>query len=511
MFLDVSDVVVYNLELLNYNNSSCSFFHLNRNDPTIGFPFDLTSFVGCTYPESPFTSSSFISSIASSPEAGGIGDLTLRLVLASHLAQHLRHLLEEQTSFTATVGISTNKLLSKLVGNVNKPNSQTTLVPPYIRAFDDIDSNVTAFVDAHDIGRIPGIGFKLAQKIRKHVLGREADFDAGLVYGGSKEKVHVRDVRLLANMGPELLDRILGGPGSPQGIGARIWSLLNGVDDTEVGKARSVPRQISIEDSYIRLDSINDVKKELKTLGKSLVRRLQLDLTEYEDEEDILSNDEGGSELRKVGPIQSKRWMAFPQTLRLTTRPRLPMNPDGTRTRSFNRICRSSRMPSFVFSLVQSIDDLVEKLVNDFLIPMFHKLHPEHSGWNLSLVNIAATNMVETATNSKESAGRDIGKMFKRQEDVLKEWRFDDVISGPWDDKGVVQEHTSQINVATESEPIENRSRNSRLQEPWVYEDGVSSWNGEDDMPDGDAECKLCGAKMFRFAMSAHEQWHSQF
>lgn len=131
------------------------------------------------------------------------------------------------------------------MGGVNKPKGQTTLLPPYSLS-DTGESNITRFLDDHDIGKVPGIGFKSAQKIRDYVLGRPAAFDAGLVYGGTKENVTVKDVRLFPSMGGNLLEKLLGGSGAPKGVGTKIWGLVNGVDDSEVSKAREVPQQISI-------------------------------------------------------------------------------------------------------------------------------------------------------------------------------------------------------------------------------------------------------------------------
>ena len=45
------------------------------------------------------------------------------------------------------------------------------------------ENNITRFLDTHDIGKLPGIGFKTAQRIRQHVLNRPATFNEGLVYG----------------------------------------------------------------------------------------------------------------------------------------------------------------------------------------------------------------------------------------------------------------------------------------------------------------------------------------
>ncbi len=252
VFMDVTDLIDYNADLLNHNHLTASFFHLDRNDPTVGFAFDASKGFGHTYPTSPIldgiTPAISFNSSCSDPD-----DLLLRLRLGSYLAQHLRHQLEEQKGYTCTVGISTNKLISKLVGNLNKPKGQTTLIPPYHSVPGVAESNVTMFIDEHDIGKVPGIGFKIAQKIRNHVLERPAAFSAGLVYGGTKENVKVRDARRCDGMGPELLGRILAGPGVPRDLGDRVWGLINGVDDTEVAKAKEVPQQISIVCNQCRI------------------------------------------------------------------------------------------------------------------------------------------------------------------------------------------------------------------------------------------------------------------
>ena len=239
VFIDVSDLVHYNANLLNSLHLQSSFFQLSRSDPTIGFDFDASVVSGHTLPEHGQRGSL----AAQAPDDSD--NLSLRLRLGSHLAQYLRHKLEHEQGYTSTVGVSTNKLLSKLVGNVNKPTAQTTLIPPYHPNLLG-ESSVTSFIDNHDLGQIPGIGFKTAQVIRNHVLGREAAFDTGLVYGGTKERVSVKDVRLSAEMGPQKLRALLDGPGVPKDLPLKVWGLLNGVDDAEVGMAKEVPQQISI-------------------------------------------------------------------------------------------------------------------------------------------------------------------------------------------------------------------------------------------------------------------------
>jgi DNA polymerase iota len=411
-----------------------------------------------------------------------------------------------------------------LVGNVHKPDAQTTLLPPYFnhdeslllplsdttsRSENDVAlDNVTSFLDDHEIGKIPGIGFKIAQKIRTCVLQRAPEFDNGLVYGGTKEKVTVRDVRTHPGMGPETLERILAGPGTSQGLGGKIWGLLNGCDDTEVGLARTVPTQISIEDSYTRLDTMDQVIKELKLLTESLMKRMHTDLLE-DEEEDVAAVEHVGHVTASVKI--SKRWVAHPKTLRLSTRPRPPQNPDGSRNRSFARISRSAPLPNFVFSLKESAEVLIDRLVHEVLVQLFKKLHPEKSGWNLSLVNVAVTGMVEGASE-KGGAGRDISKMFKNQDNVLKEWRVIEEIDSP---------DTTMDEVVPETYPSVQPSKIPELnrggsedfptpsQENSTQDDGWEVEVENDEMLDDDTfKCELCGATMPVYAMAAHGRWH---
>ena len=518
VFLDFTDVIDYNVQLLNYNDLRNSWFHLNKADPTIGFCYNANEICGNALPTFLLQPSSPLPAGSSSLNSEMDDILSLHLRLASHLGNYLRHQLDEHKGYTSAVGISTNKLLSKLVGKVNKPNNQTTLMPPYAPSLEDGDSNVIRFVDNHDIGQIPGIGFKISQKLREFVLQGPAKFELGLIYGGTKENITVQDVRLYSGMSPDLLEEILRGPGSPKGIGSKVWGLIHGVDDSEVSKARSVPQQISIEDSYVRLDTFEEVKKKLRTLAENLIRRMHLDLTSVHDSNDANATfiAEGSNNADDTsGRNVLRRWIAHPTTLRLTTRPRLPRDANGVRTRSFNRISRSGTMPMFVFEWKEAMNALVERFVIEALVPLFKKLHPEKSGWSLSLINIAATNIVMAATDNKDGWGRDIGTMFRTQVDVLKEWKIEDQDDTP----------SAAGNFKSRSETercperkLELSHREDQFNCKRGLEEDISSvqasqevddiWESDDNDLDLGVPCIVCGATMPSFAFPAHERFH---
>ncbi|KAE9975637.1 hypothetical protein BLS_002515 [Venturia inaequalis] len=485
VFMDVTSIIDFNERLVNDNLPRLSFFCLKKDDPAAGFPFDASQVAGHVYGEK--------------NEDPSQHRLLRRLILGSHLALYLRTQMEERLNHTCTVGISTSKLLSKLVGNVHKPQAQTTLLPPYVEK-DGRQSNVTTFIDDHDIGKIPYIGFKMAHKLREYLAQHHRNVLGEASIGDEyTAKITVRQVRTIPGMSPAMLEKILGGPGMPHGVGGRTWQLLHGVDDTEVGMARTIPQQISIEDSYMRLDKLDRVHQELLLLSKSLIKRMRADLTEDDEEGDA-------SEPTSPSHDSSKRqrWLALPKTLRLSTRPRPPADPDGSRARASQRISRSIPAPTLLNNLGESVEDLAQKLVSQYLISLFRRLHPEKSGWDLSLINIAVTNIVETAGMA---TGRDISKMFKNQDTNLKEWRVDDVDVPPDQEMEDISRTGSPSHLLERSRgsedqvPLSQASQSSYFQGGWDEED-------EDAGESLDLTCPFCQAKMPSFAIAAHMRFH---
>lgn len=249
---------------------------------------------------------------------------------------------------------------------------------------------------------------------------------------------------------------------------------------------------------------------------------MRLDLTSLVDEGDIgiaFEREEGGEEEELASDAKataSRRWIARPKTLRLSTRPRPPLNPDGTRSRNFTRISKSSSMPSFVLSLVQDITVLAEKFVEEALLPLFRKLHPERSGWNLSLVNLCATNMSMTASEGKAGDGRDIGRMLTRQKDVLKDWKIADVDVPPSDDepddRHMMQDDSRQVESGISSRYPPDRvglGSEDALASTQGSSFGDEAWDSEGEENQLGDKCEKCGATMPFFAMVAHERFHS--
>ncbi|KAI3323746.1 DNA/RNA polymerase [Xylariaceae sp. AK1471] len=430
VFLDVTDVVAYNREMLNVHALENSFFHLDRNDPVKGFAFDGSRFYGCVQPSSPTDAKKTHGAVEVIIE----NPLCVGLMLASHLAGYLRHRFDEDFGYTSSGGIATNKVLAKLAGSVNKPNNQTTLLTTNNGA-------VEAFMDAHIIRKIPGIGSRIAQLIEEYLLSRPSrrrDREG-------EDSVTVGEVRRHPDMSSELLEQILDRPGAERGSGDKVWNLLHGVDASEVKEASDVPTQISIEDTYMSrpLQTPAEVTRELRALATSLIRRMRVDLTEADV--NLLASSNAGqatpnptdssssSETTNASP---PRWLAYPKTLRLSTRtkPKSNISPSASAEASaFSRSSRSAPLPSFVFTFYSSCEEIAERLVTEALLPLFRRLHPERGGgWNLALLNICVANMVVVASETSGVAGgRDIGRMFQTQKDKLRQWTVYDTSPSP--------------------------------------------------------------------------------
>ncbi|KAF5018443.1 hypothetical protein F66182_9572 [Fusarium sp. NRRL 66182] len=443
VFMDVTDIVEYNMSCLNKASLAESFFCLSRNDPEWGFRCNLTSIAGCV--EGTASPTSDLDNLAH-----------LRLLLGSHLAQFIRLQVEEKFGFTSTCGISTNKMLSKLVGGKNKPRNQTTLLAI-------TEDEVMTFVDNHKLRKIPGLGFKTVQILGTHV---GADMSRGVseVPELSDNPVTVADVRLHPSTSPGTIETLLMGPGAEKGVGARIWGLLHGVDTTEVKEASDVPSQISIEDTYKGLDTMAQITRELHKLSCSLVRRMRTDL---------LVSSEGAN------TPGSQKWIARPKTLRLSLRSWAYLH--SAQGQNYGRVSRSGPLPSFVFDLKYDIDHIAERLVSEALLPLLRRLSPEKGQrWNLQMLNICVANMVLGAADDKTGAGRDIYVMFQRQDEALKPFQV-----------------TEEPDVVQNEEPAQP--------EPDCDDDGQ---HDEDwDMGDN-VTCPLCGHSNPLFAVPAHQRYH---
>ncbi|KAF4979534.1 hypothetical protein FZEAL_4302 [Fusarium zealandicum] len=444
VFMDVTDIVEYNISLLNQPYLEDSFFCLSKHDPERGFRCDLTSIAGC------------VQGTASS-ELEIQSPLYLRLLVGSHFGQFLRLQVEEKFGITSTCGISTNKMLSKLVGGKNKPRNQTTLLAL-------ADDEVIAFVDGHKLRMIPGLGFKTVQTLGNHV---DADMSQGVseIPDSNDSPVTVAEVRLHPSVSSATIESLVAGPGAEKGAGSRIWGLLHGVDTTEVKEASDVPSQISIEDTYKGLDTMGQITEELHKLSCSLIRRMRVDLLVPDEAADVAG---------------SQRWVARPRTLRLSIRSWAYLH--STEGQNYGRVSRSGPLPSFIFDTKDDMDHIAERLVAEALLPLLRRLSPEKGQrWNLQMLNICVANMLLGATDDKTGAGRDISTMFKRQDEVLRPFQ-------------VAQDQEQDILQ-------DGELSDSDLDDD--YGETEADWDMEENVP-----CPICGHLIPPFAVPAHQRYH---
>jgi DNA polymerase iota len=438
----VTDIIDYNLGLLNKNSLDKTFFQLSGKDPERGFVCDVSMIPGCVE--------------GASPTAEDVQTAEyLRLSLGSHLASYLRGKLEEDFGYTSTCGIATNKTLSKLVGARNKPRNQTTLLAL-------TDEHVETFMDSHKLRRVPGIGTKIASILEASITGDEQGTDSD----EHDTKTTVGQVRLHPATSPGSLQRLLAGPGAEKGVGARIWALLHGVDPLEVKEASEIPSQISIEDTFKGLETMPQITEELFKLSCSLIRRIRVDL--------LLTDDHGNAD-----ELATSRWLARPKTLRLSVRS-WPLS-GSLYSQNFSRTSRSVALPGFVFDFKADIESLAERLVSEALLPLLRRLKDDsgEQRWNLQLINICVANMMPTAADGKAGVGRDIGNMFRNQDEALAPWRI----------------------VPDESEAVKEDGALDDF--GFDDEDAAEGWESADH-----TVCPHCGHLTPHFALAAHLRYH---
>jgi DNA polymerase iota len=230
---------------------------------------------------------------------------------------------------------------------------------------------------------------------------------------------------------------------------------------------------------------------------------MRVDLITDEEDEGLVGPASDDPVLDNIG----RRWLAFPKTIRLSTCLR---SASGDRSA---RISRSAPMPNFIFNNKDDLTSLSDRLAAEVLVPLFRKLHPE-KGYNVCLINIAATNIADAASE-KGGPGRDIAKMFRRQDGVLKQWKVDEAEEGHLHVTKEDAEDNAEVVEYSMERKIEAQNRTGSEDLPTTsqeeYVDNEGHWESEDDsMLDDDIfRCEQCGATMPVFAMAAHYRWHA--
>ena len=140
-----------------------------------------------------------------------------RLKAAARIAEEMRGRILDEVGITCSGGISTNKLLSKLGGSVNKPNKQTMVRP----------GAATQLLSRLKSCRgIPGIGWAMADTLRKK-LGIESVSDLRDAEAPSlKKHFPVETVTRIKNLSFGIDDSVVKSSGKPQTIGLEDRELF---------------------------------------------------------------------------------------------------------------------------------------------------------------------------------------------------------------------------------------------------------------------------------------------
>lgn len=356
---------------------------------------------------------------------------------ASHLVHHIRETLNDNLGYTTSSGIAYNKLLAKLLSDVHKPNLQTVLLSP------EGTPVVQELMDTFNVGKLNGFGHR-AIKILKDYLGNSFNETVSCV----RKYCTSDDFSKLY------------GPAK----GRFLWDLIHGIDMREFTVSSEFPKQISVEDSWLKITCLEDMLQQLKKLGYSLCRRI---------ENEIL--DEFG------------QWKIFPQIARL-------------QVRYFDRTCvsLSTAITSELFNSGSSLcnESRANLLCTGSFFPLARRICLRNDPQNISVLNVAVTSFTTNrpSISSISSFIRSSSSFHPGHTDTSD--LISTTVSKPSSDKFVCKSNSEHMTEHTVpdlkySDPVSNDTDES-----------------EDTNDDDFFICSLCGFKTFMWAASAHEAYH---
>jgi DNA polymerase iota len=164
-----------------------------------------------------------------------------RLMLGSKIAQNIRDKILENLKLTCSVGIAHNKLLAKLVGQLNKPNSQTVLAPTAAATF---------MAELKDLRSITGIGSRTASRIE----------ELGIISIADLQTCEIS--KLQKKFGLDMA--------------TRLKEMAAGADPSEV-KPSGKPKTVGLEDSCRPISIRSDAQEKFRALLSRLVTQIQDD------------------------------------------------------------------------------------------------------------------------------------------------------------------------------------------------------------------------------------------
>jgi DNA polymerase IV len=154
------------------------------------------------------------------------------LPTATFVARTIREQIRQELHLTASAGVAPNKFLAKIASDWRKPDGLFVILP------DDIDT----FLQPLPVGRLPGVGKVLGEKLAK--LG-------------------VQTVGDLRGLSLPLLEEQFGR------FGLRLQGLARGVDPSEVVPDRPT-QSMSVEDTFERDVPLMETELMLRRLAEKL-------------------------------------------------------------------------------------------------------------------------------------------------------------------------------------------------------------------------------------------------
>lgn len=158
-------------------------------------------------------------------------DVTKRVELdfkrAAHLAQQLKNALRSTVKLSSTIGVSENKLISKIASDYKKPDGLTVVEP----------ENVESFLDPLPIRAIPGIGKKSEEKF---------------------SEMNLETISQLRNVDVFTLNGLFG-----RKVGTYIYNAARGIDNEPVS-----PRHDPVQ--YSRIITLKQDSKDFAFLANDL-------------------------------------------------------------------------------------------------------------------------------------------------------------------------------------------------------------------------------------------------
>ncbi|EJT97868.1 DNA/RNA polymerase [Dacryopinax primogenitus] len=468
------------------------------------------------------------------------------ILAASHLANHIRHLVLTQIGLGSSAGIAYDKTIAKLVGNMHKPHQQTTLVVSPT-ASEEYSTVVQTLLDPLNPHKLMGFGSKALHTLRDYISTTKYPITSPSTKEDDRDELALTVGLLRSKMTAALFGSLLGAQN-----GQKIWDLLEGRDNEPVKMSPEFPLTISVEDSFDQQRGTLDwsgVLTEIETLANSLLRRLEIELVD-------------GGELETLGreavkPDRRRKWQRYPSQIRLTIR--------GGHSRQIaynaNRESRSAPLPVPVFDLdiprTERAQGLIRQPLAGLAKQILDKGGEPVEKYEFSIINIAVTNLQTTTPTkainaffaaspwdkqenkrirhsheAKEPASSNGSKRRRRtlppdidinmikelpadiRDEVVREYGIIEFEEPPSKIiKRDVTEHTleladdvNQASATPESNTVADGKKLSSVLES-MSDDGC--WTSDDDDKKAMTPCTLCGAVIFDWSMAAHMTYHS--